>query len=140
VAGERFTTTLEIRWADSDRLGHVNNTKFVEYAQEARIAFMRELVPGGHGRKSATVVRRMEVDFLRPLKDSSGPLRVEMTVTSIGTTSFGIDHEMYDVDGELAARVHALLVGFDIATDAKRVLDDGFRSNLQKYLATDSAA
>ena len=37
--GKEFACELEVRWADSDRLGHVNNTKFVEYMQEARIKF-----------------------------------------------------------------------------------------------------
>ena len=34
-----FRCTLQVRWADFDQFGHVNNVKYIEYAQEARILF-----------------------------------------------------------------------------------------------------
>ena len=37
---QAFTYEIQVRWGDSDRLGHVNNTRFMEYMQEARIAFL----------------------------------------------------------------------------------------------------
>ena len=108
--GNAFSCQLEVRWADSDRLGHVNNTKFVEYMQEAR------------------------VKFLRPIKDESGPITVTLTVLRIGTTSYTLRHTVTDVRGNVCGIGDAVLVGFDLATDTARALADDERRTLGEYL------
>ncbi|MFM7212430.1 MAG: acyl-CoA thioesterase, partial [Actinomycetota bacterium] len=35
-------TTVAVRWADLDALGHVNNATFLTYLEECRDQFMRE--------------------------------------------------------------------------------------------------
>ena len=56
-----FRCTLQVRWADFDQYGHVNNVKYIEYAQEARILFIRSRFgPFGLG-NLPQVVRRVEI-------------------------------------------------------------------------------
>ena len=64
-----------MRWADLDQLNHVNNVVYVDYAMEARA----QLVEDGqleHG----VPVRRVRVDFLRPLLLSSKPVTVRSSL------------------------------------------------------------
>ncbi|WP_068155930.1 acyl-CoA thioesterase [Rhodococcus phenolicus] len=126
-----FSCELEVRWADSDRLGHVNNTKFVEYMQEARVKFMRS----GGFEPAPVVVRRTDVEFLRPVKDESGPITVTLTVIRLGTTSYTLRHTITDVDGNVCGVGDAVLVGFDPVTDTARPLSDDERRMLGEYLA-----
>ncbi|WP_459075898.1 acyl-CoA thioesterase, partial [Legionella pneumophila] len=35
--------TFDIAWGDMDALGHVNNARYFDYFQEARIDWLREL-------------------------------------------------------------------------------------------------
>src|SRR5574340_789867 len=113
-AGKVFTCEIPVRWGDSDRLGHVNNTKFVEYMQEARIQFMNvgSLMPDGGPR--AVVLRRMDLEFLRPITDDSGPLTAEITVLHIGNSSYTLRHVLKDVRGTTCGTGDGVLVGFDV--------------------------
>jgi acyl-CoA thioester hydrolase len=131
AAGLPYRCSLEVRWADSDRLGHVNNTKVVEYMQEARIKFLQSSMSA----RGAIAVRKMDVEFLRPIKDASGPLDVEITVLKVGNTSYTLRHTIFDRDGVMCAHGDAVLVGFDPATDKSRQLSDREREVLGRHMA-----
>ncbi|MFD6859695.1 acyl-CoA thioesterase [Rhodococcus sp. NPDC060090] len=120
---------MEVRWADSDRLGHVNNTKVVEYMQEGRIKFLQS----GELRRGAIAVRKMDVEFLRPIKDESGPVTVEIVVLHVGNTSYTLRHTVRDRDGAVCAHGDAVLVGFDTQTERPRPITDGERDVLARY-------
>ncbi|GGC72562.1 acyl-CoA thioesterase [Hoyosella rhizosphaerae] len=128
-----YSTTVEVRWGDSDMLGHVNNTKFIEYAQEARVRFVTEEFSEGFSPDRAIVVRRIEADFERPLFTNSGPLTVDLSVEHVGNSSFSIRHTMYDKGGNRAGSVDAVLVAFDTTTNASRPLSESERTALEKY-------
>ena len=64
-----------MRWADLDQLNHVNNVVYVDYAMEARA----QLIDEGQIGFDAPV-RRVRVDFLRPLLLSSKPVTIRSFV------------------------------------------------------------
>ena len=39
------TERIAIRWGDMDAMGHVNNTVYFRYMEQARIAWFESLVP-----------------------------------------------------------------------------------------------
>ena len=41
MSGAPLRVQVPMRWGDMDAYGHVNNVKYIEYAQEARILFIR---------------------------------------------------------------------------------------------------
>ncbi|MGN5239634.1 MULTISPECIES: thioesterase family protein [unclassified Rhodococcus (in: high G+C Gram-positive bacteria)] len=126
---EPYRAQIEVRWADSDRLGHVNNTKVVEYMQEGRIKFLQS----GELRRGAIAVRKMDVEFLRPIKDESGPLTIEIIALHVGNTSYTLRHTVLDRNGGVCARGDAVLVGFDQATERPRPITDGEREVLARH-------
>lgn len=135
ITAEPFRCSLEVRWADSDRLGHVNNTKVVEYMQEARVKFLRE----HFDERGAIVVRKMDVEFLLPIKDESGPIDVELTVLHVGTTSFSLRHTIRDRNGVACAFGDAVLVGFDPVTDTAQPLTAQHRDVLDRFRVVPAA-
>ena len=64
-----------MRWADLDSLNHVNNVVYVDYAMEARGRLVDDGVLG-----AGQTIRRLRVDFLRPLLLSSKPVLVRSTI------------------------------------------------------------
>ncbi len=138
MSGKTFTCTLQVRWGDSDRLGHVNNTRFVEYLQEGRVQFLNAVF-GGPGVRGAAVVRKLTTDFLHPILDDSGPLTIELWITHVGTTSYGVRHVVTDRDGKLCADAEALMVAFDLETSSSRPLNESERTMLSTYSSTDRA-
>lgn len=134
MSGKRFEYSLQVRWSDSDRLGHVNNTRFVEYLQEARAHFLTECMQAAERARGASVVRKLTVDFLRPIFDASGPLQIEVSISRLGRTSFGIRHLVRDVEGVLCADAEAVMVMFDQTTQAPRPMSDRERDVFSDYL------
>ncbi|UYP20420.1 acyl-CoA thioesterase [Rhodococcus sp. Z13] len=130
-ASGAYRCPIEVRWGDSDRLGHVNNAKIVEYLQEGRIKFFRTVLPA----RDAVVVRKMDVEFLRPVKDSSAPIQVETVVTHMGVTSFTVRQTIVDCDDAVCAVADTVLVGFDPKTDTARPLSDEVRAVLDRHRA-----
>ncbi len=41
---EPYEFALQPRWGDMDALNHVNNTRYLDYAQEARVGFFLGLI------------------------------------------------------------------------------------------------
>ncbi|CAM3559435.1 thioesterase family protein [Smaragdicoccus niigatensis] len=123
-----------MRWTDCDLLGHVNNAKFIEFAQDARIRFFGEDSTITWGRDNSMVVRHMEVDYERPLFLTSSPIHVDVSILKIGNSSCTIRHDICDKDGNRAARVDAVLVGFDGKTNTSKPLSDEIKTLLSKYL------
>lgn len=62
----KFTLALRVSDADIDRQGHVNNVAFVRYIQEAAIAHWTSTAPADVRAAVTWVVRRHELDYLRP--------------------------------------------------------------------------
>jgi acyl-CoA thioester hydrolase len=81
-----MTTTLRIepRWTDLDPVGHVNNTVFLVYAEEARNRFLYVTLPDTW---SSIVVVHNEIDYHHPVVQSD-LLEVSSAVEAIGATSF----------------------------------------------------
>lgn len=81
-----MTTALRIepRWTDLDPVGHVNNSVFLVYAEEARARFLHTALPATW---SSIVVVHSAIDYHRPVVQTD-VLEVSSAVHAIGTTSF----------------------------------------------------
>lgn len=62
----RFTMTLQVAEADIDRQGHVNNVAFVRYVQDIAVAHWRSVASAEVQTAYTWVVRKHEVEYLRP--------------------------------------------------------------------------
>jgi acyl-CoA thioester hydrolase len=132
----RHEYACRVRFSDVDVYGHVNNVKYFEYYQEARLAFMsslgRDRDPGDPAGFSI-VVARLDVDYKRPILFRSEPYRIESWVSRVGTSSFDLAAQIMDGDA-LLSRAHAVLVAFDLAAQAARPLTDDERKRLESAL------
>ena len=122
-----------VRFSDVDVYGHVNNVKYFEYYQEARIDFFRS-VRDAHTAQFATVVARIDVDYRRPILFRSEPYAVRTWVTRVGTSSYTLASQICDGETVLSS-AEAVLVAFDTATQRSRPLSDGERQVLEGALA-----
>lgn len=79
-------------------------------------------------------MRKLTVDFLRPLHDDSGPLDIAMDVRHIGTSSFALGHTVRDAAGVVCAEAVAVMVSFDLGTESSRALSTSERESLADFL------
>ena len=117
-----------VRFSDVDIFGHVNNVKYFEYYQEARIAFWNWL--GLQQAKGfSLVVARVDVDYKRPILFRPEPYVIESRVTAVGTSSFTLTAEIRD-GNDVLSRSESRLVTFDDATQRSRPLTEPERAQL----------
>lgn len=139
-----FAYPLQLRWGDLDLLGHVNNVRHLEYAQEARIAFLTALDAAGTLPRRSSVVVRQEVDYDRVLELGDAPVEVRVGVVHVGRRSFAVEQVLRgvrtDADGEpvegpVFSRVRSVVVGFDGASGTSVELSPRDREQLLGLLA-----
>jgi acyl-CoA thioester hydrolase len=59
---------IPIRWGDMDAMGHVNNTVYFRYMEQARIGWFDGLVPEAQAWKTtALVIASASCNFKRPI-------------------------------------------------------------------------
>jgi acyl-CoA thioester hydrolase len=144
------TYDCRVRFSDVDVYGHVNNVKYFEYYQEARIAFLRSLVPDDDAlnlfqasSSERQVVARIDVDYRRPILFRPEPYLVETRVTRIGTSSYDLACRIVDGPGDrgdqgdqgtVYSTAEVRLVMFDLTTQRSRPLGDLERQRLLDLL------
>jgi acyl-CoA thioester hydrolase len=118
--------TCQVRFSDVDVYGHVNNVRYLEYYQEARLAALSALdrgadggMPGHEPRgRLSLVVARVVVDYRRPIVFRPEPYLVTTWVEGTGRSSFELASAITD-SGEPSGRplstARATLVRFDLA-------------------------
>jgi acyl-CoA thioester hydrolase len=114
----RFVHEVQMRWSDMDAYQHVNNTAYLSYLEQARVAlfFHRH-----DGFSAGSVIARHEIDYLLPVVYHPEPLRLELWIDSVRRASFVVHYEVFD-DGRLAARASTMCVPFDFTIDRPRRL------------------
>ena len=131
----KYTHKAFVRWDDLDAFGHVNNAKYLTYAQEARFDW------GWYSFSEKKeepilmemVVARAEVDYLAPITEGGCFYDVTLWVDSIGTSSFVNGYEL-SKDGVVYAKMKTVQVTIDLKSRKSRPINDAERGFLTKYL------
>jgi acyl-CoA thioester hydrolase len=129
----RHTYSAHVRFSDVDVYGHVNNVKYFEYYQEARIAFVLSVGGGLFDADSSMrqVVARIDVDYKLPMVFRPEPYTVETWVSRIGTSSYGLSCRILDESGTVYSTAEVAMVTFDTTTQRARPLTDDERARLE---------
>lgn len=136
----RHLYECQLRWADQDMLGHVNNVLYLDYLQEARVDLFRVHAPQLRAPEfgEGLVVVRHDVNYLHPLVFGFAPAYVETWVSQVRAASFTLDHEIFSTSAEgervVHVRARSVLTPFDFASDRPRRLREDERTVLAEML------
>jgi acyl-CoA thioester hydrolase len=149
----RLRVPVQLRWADMDAYGHVNNVQMLQLLEEARIeAFWTHPDPADGGRATAvleagpgapttTLVARQEIEYLRPLSYRRAPAVVELWIGHLGGASIDVCYEVVDAAPDPSreaappyARACTTLVLVDTATGRPRRITDDERAAWSPFL------
>lgn len=110
---------MPIMWGDMDSLGHVNNTVYFKYMEQARVTWIESISGSITGEDEGPVIANAFFNFYRPLV-FPGDLLVRLYVASPGRTSIDtfVTIERRDEPGEPYAAGGATLVW--VSTDDGR--------------------
>lgn len=98
---------LQVRFGDTDALGHVNNAVYASYAELGRIDYIARLGLPSTG----FILARLVMDFRRQVKLGE-KCRITTQIARVGTTSMTMRQVMYAAE-EVACEYEAVVVWFD---------------------------
>ena len=125
-------TTVPIRWGDMDAYGHVNNTVYFRYMEQARVEWIEAMQTpvrlGGEG----PVIINASCSFLIPL-NYPGTVEVRTYASHPGRSSFLTHVEMRLVgDERVYAEGAAKVVWMDTRTGKSVPLPDHVRTEVEE--------
>ena len=106
---------IQLRFGDEDSNGHVNNVRYVQFLEEARVRLSLLPLAGSGGSADggaepetfravtkdtgSTLVGRQEIEYLTPLVYRPDPVWIEIWVSGLGRSSFSYGFRLTDEDG-----------------------------------------
>jgi acyl-CoA thioester hydrolase len=124
---------VELRWRDMDAYGHVNNAVYLNYLEEARDAWVQEVL----GKVTDTwdfVLARVAIAFKQELKQEDGAVLVRCALDSFGRSSVRTREEIVKQDGTISAIAESVIVARDPKVGRSRPLNDAEREALDREL------
>ena len=128
MRGMRHELTLQLRFCDTDALGHINNAAYAQYAELGRLALMRE----ADTLVANLILARLEIDFRQQLTPDQEAV-ITTGVESFGNTSLRLRQSVI-VNGKSACDIQSVLVFFDYETNRPTRVSDEVRAKLGKYM------
>lgn len=115
-------TELQVRFADTDMLGHINNMSYAAYTEVGRTDFFGRLGEG----VPWFVLARLEIDFRREgfLMDK---LAVHTAVEHLGETSMTVRQDIVRDGKEVIVSTRGVMVCIDKETHKKQPLPAHWR-------------
>lgn len=140
----RHRFACPVRWADLDLLGHVNNVRYVDYLQEARLDMLRAhreqsgATGAGDDPADGIIVIRHEVTYTAPLGFRFRPVFIECWVTSLRAATFAMSYEVFheSPEGERTVYLRAttVLAPYRLDEERPRRLSAEERAALELYV------
>ncbi len=123
-------TDIQLRFNDTDALGHLNNTSYALYSEQGRVEFLSKFRDEGVN----LILAHISLDFLRQVRFQDS-VHVLTQIAKVGRTSVTLAQEIYGND-ELAARSRSVVVMFDYSTQKPVPISDDVRTKLEPYLVS----
>lgn len=104
-----FEHQVEVRWRDTDAIGHVNHVVFLTYLEEGRDALYARVL----GSEPIYVVARLEIDYRAEVRREDRRVTVRIEVERVGTTSLTTRETIVGPSGQVVATARVITVRWD---------------------------
>mgnify|MGYP001163876745 FL=1 len=103
---------IQIRFADIDAMGHVNNAVYLSYFELTRVHYFNKLLgENWDWETKGIILAHTELSFIKPIELNNEAF-IEMEIGNIGTKSFTF-HYTIKVDGQITTKGSSTLVAFN---------------------------
>ncbi|EFO33733.1 thioesterase superfamily protein [Roseibium sp. TrichSKD4] len=127
-------TTDKLRYADTDRQGHVNNAVFATFLETGRVEILHDEETPLAATGCAFVIARLELDFINEIT-WPGEVEIGTAVAKVGTSSFTLDQGVFQAD-KLVARAKTVIVQMDETSRKSSPLTDDAVKRLNDLLSS----
>ncbi|MEP2705430.1 MAG: thioesterase family protein [Roseibium sp.] len=129
-------TSDKLRYADTDRQGHVNNAVFATFLETGRVEVIIGEALAEEG--ASFVIARLELDFLSEV-NWPGTVEIGTAVLEIGRSSFKLVQRVYQDQMPVASAV-TVIVQMNETTRKSHPLSERARSRLEKLVRSADTA
>ncbi|MGC9363179.1 MAG: acyl-CoA thioesterase [Fidelibacterota bacterium] len=126
--------TIKIRGYHLDLYGHVNNTRYLEFLEEARWTIKERYFdfPKTHDKGFGFVVVNTNINYRHPA-ELGDVLEIRTNISRIGTKSATFRHSIYLAGSEiLIADAEVTFVIINLRTNKAIPIGDSWRERLEK--------
>jgi acyl-CoA thioester hydrolase len=127
--------SVEVRFRDCDAMGHVNNAVYLTYLEVARFAYWKAADIGRLEGDISYIIARVEIDFRASAK-TGDVIDVALAVRAIGRTSFTMEYEIRDEEGQLLVTARSVQVAYDYAAKHSVAVPDAIRARISEFEGT----
>jgi acyl-CoA thioester hydrolase len=132
----KHKTSIEVRFADVDAFGHVNNAKYLTYYEQARIKYFDDIVEWSYDwSKEGIILAKADINFIKPIHFGE-EIKVFTRCSRLGSKSFDLQYQIIsykDGDEILMSDCTTVMVAFDYVNNKSIVLPDEWKQVIKKY-------
>jgi len=131
----KFYYPIQVRWMDLDTQWHVNNARYLNYIETARLAYLMHLgLFDGHSFHDLDlIVADVHISFIAPIALGQN-IRLGVKVTRIGHKSMDFDSQVEDADnGQILATSTTIMVAYDYHTKSTIPVPALWRTAIEKF-------
>ncbi|MEY2634095.1 MAG: hypothetical protein RIS75_35 [Actinomycetota bacterium] len=112
-----YEHVVPLRWGDFDPLQHVNNVRYFEFMQDARVGMLESM---GLDRTYLSVVGQFvahnEIDYLLPIPLEVTQIKIRIWVEKVGGASYDLGYEFIGPESQIYAKAATVMVTVDMKT------------------------
>ncbi|MGP4061014.1 acyl-CoA thioesterase [Halobacillus sp. H74] len=126
---------IRVRFCETDMAGHVNNTSYFIYLEEARGKFFRDIFPEHLNTVGRFILASTKCDYVSQAYFGQ-QLVIQSWITNIGNKSFRFNHNIRVKEtGENIAEAEATIVHFNYEEQKSESISEELRAILETHLA-----
>jgi acyl-CoA thioester hydrolase len=134
---------IDVRFVDTDAMGHVNNAVYLTYCEMARIRYWTDVtgepIAPGHEGAESLILAEARITYRAPVYHGER-VTVETRATSLGRTSFTLEHRLTACPPggtpRLVATSESVMVRYDYATERPTPLGAAFVAAIEAFEGT----
>lgn len=131
---------VDVRFADTDAMGHVNNAVYLTYCEMARIRYWTDVtgepIAAGHEGAESLILADARITYRAPVFHTE-QVTIETRATHLGRSSFTLEHRLTacapGADPRLVAVSESVLVRYDYRTERPVPLDPRFVTAIEAW-------
>jgi len=135
----RFFTPIQVRFSDTDMLGHINNVSYFSYFEHGRLAYMDELKLADDWFRSNNqseytgVVAHLECQYLKQIHFGD-EIRLGVRTSRIGNSSIDMEYAIILPEKQTIASIgRSTMVQIHMKTGKSSPLSESFKSKIRQF-------
>ena len=125
---------VTVRFAETDALGHVNNTSYFIYMEDARLHLLKELGWNAAHQNWSFVLVSTKCDFINQAYFDQ-ILRIDTSIEKVGTKSFQLSHNISCAQtGTIIAKGYAVIAFYNKEAKLSEPIPEDLKNKLLKNM------